>query len=261
MSSLNCKCDFHHLLQKLHMLILRRCRIKEFPASPSFGKGLSPLRAHILLAARPSKTILDFMDTDKAPRPWELLSETPVADCKVFKIVKRTLRHPDGRTGDFYVNRSADWVQVAALSDSGDPSDPFVLLVNQYRFGSARTSWEFPGGIVEAGEPPEAAAARELLEETGYAGGRPRLLASYSPNPALHENLAHFVVIENCRRVADPRWDSNEEIQSKLVRASGLWPMVKSGEIYHSIAINCAFFLEKFLAGGFGGNAGGGACR
>ena len=231
------------------------------PRPLCFLRNLPHLRGHILLAARPAKTILDFMDTDKAPRPWELLSETPVADCKVFKIVKRTLRHPDGRTGDFYVNRSADWVQVAALSDSGDPSDPFVLLVNQYRFGSARTSWEFPGGIVEAGEPPEAAAARELLEETGYAGGRPRLLASYSPNPALHENLAHFVVIENCRRVANPRWDSNEEIQSKLVRASGLWPMVKSGEIYHSIAINCAFFLEKFLAGGFGGNAGGGACR
>lgn len=213
------------------------------------------------LPRAPPKTILGFMDTDKAPRAWELLSEAPVADCKVFKIVKRTLRHPDGRTGDFYVNRSADWVQAAALSDSGDPSDPFVLLVNQYRFGSARTSWEFPGGIVEAGEPPESAAARELLEETGYAGGSLRLLASYSPNPALHENLAHFVVIENCRRVAHPRWDSNEEIQSRLVRASGLWPMVKSGEIYHSIAINCAFFLEKFLAGAFGGNAGGGACR
>lgn len=201
------------------------------------------------------------MDTDKAPRAWAQISEAPVADCKVFKIVRKTLRHPDGRTGDFYVNRSADWVQAAALADSGDPSDPFVLLVNQYRFASARTSWEFPGGIVESGESPEAAAVRELLEETGYAGSNPRVLASYSPNPALHENLAHFVAVENCRKVSEPRWDSNEEIQARFVRVSGLWPMVESGEIYHSIAINCAFFLEKFLAGKFGGASGGRACR
>lgn len=201
------------------------------------------------------------MDTDKAPRAWELLSEAPVADCKVFKIVKRTLRHPDG--GRRLLRQSFRGLGAGC----GPPRIPETRAAS---LRSARQPVQVceradflgvPGGIVEEGEPPRPPPRASLLEETGYAGGSPRLLASYSPNPALHENLAHFVVIENCCRVADPRWDSNEEIQSRLVRASGLWPMVKSGEIYHSIAINCAFFLEKFLAGAFGGNAGGGACR
>lgn len=40
--------------------------------------------------------------------------------------------------------------------------------------------WQFPGGGVEPGETPEGAAAREALEETGYAAhGRPTLLGFY----------------------------------------------------------------------------------
>ena len=51
-----------------------------------------------------------------------------------------------------------------------------VLLVRQ----TYAPGWQFPGGGVEPNETAEMAAARETLEETGYAtDGRPTLLGFY----------------------------------------------------------------------------------
>ncbi len=51
-----------------------------------------------------------------------------------------------------------------------------VLLVRQ----TYAPGWQFPGGGVEPNETAETAAARETLEETGYAtDGRPTLLGFY----------------------------------------------------------------------------------
>ena len=52
--------------------------------------------------------------------------------------------------------------QLAAIAWVLDAGDRHVLLVEHQWYG-----WSCPGGHVDEGEPPAAAAARELAEETG----------------------------------------------------------------------------------------------
>jgi 8-oxo-dGTP pyrophosphatase MutT (NUDIX family) len=55
--------------------------------------------------------------------------------------------------------------------------DGRVLLVRRAGWDSYPSAWELPGGKVDAGEPVEAALARELFEETG-------LVAAGAPEPS-----------------------------------------------------------------------------
>jgi 8-oxo-dGTP diphosphatase len=66
---------------------------------------------------------------------------------------------------------------VACINQAGQ-----VLMVRRQDNGQ----WDFPGGRAEVGESTEAAAARELLEETGVAAHDLELLGVFSGPETLH---------------------------------------------------------------------------
>ena len=91
-----------------------------------------------------------------------------------FEILSKTMRHGEE---PYYSLKLPDYAAVVAITE-----EQRVLIVRQYRPAVERDTLELPSGIVDPGETPEAAARRELLEETGYQGGDWQVLGAMEPD-------------------------------------------------------------------------------
>jgi 8-oxo-dGTP pyrophosphatase MutT (NUDIX family) len=164
----------------------------------------------------------------------------------LFELRRERFRsRASGRSHDYFVLHLADVVNVVAVT-----ADDELLLVRQFRAGSRRDSLETPGGLVERGEDPAEAAARELLEETGYAGDPPRLLGTMWTNSSLLTSRASVVLITGLRRVASPRLDASEELVIERVPVSSAGGLIRSGAVDHSLSVAA---LLWWLSAGDGG--------
>ena len=151
----------------------------------------------------------------------------------LFRLRKERFesRHT-GQVHDYYVLDLADAVHVVALTPDGE-----VLLVRQFRAGSGRDSLEIPGGLVDPGEDPCTAGARELLEETGYAGDPPVLLGTLWSNPSLLTSRISTIVVQNARLVAEPDPDQEEELTIERVPAEEIPRLIREGQIDHALVV------------------------
>ena len=175
-----------------------------------------------------------------APARWSVQHEALHADCKVFRVHKEHFHHPlDKREGDFFVLRANDWVIALPLTDDGR-----LVMVRQFRFGLRDLTTEPPGGIVETGEDPVLAAVRETEEETGFAGGRARVLGTCAPNPAIQSNRCHFVLLEGVRPTGRREPDEHEEIQVLAVAPKAALAAALAQPAQHSLALLALYRLR-----------------
>ena len=175
-------------------------------------------------------------------RPWPIQSSESVLDCRIFKIRKDTVVNPrNGSAHGMYVIENSNWVNVIPLTADGQ-----VILVRQWRHGSQSIHLETPGGLMDAGETPEAAGRRELLEETGYEAGELIHLGTVHPNPALQNNLQHFILAKECRQVAALDLDHAEDIVVELAPLAEIPDMIRAGKITHGIVIGGFYMLDLY---------------
>ncbi len=119
-----------------------------------------------------------------------------------------------------------------------------IVLIKQYRFGTGRSEIEIPGGAVDEGESILVAGQRELLEETGFAGEKARIIGKVCPNPALQDNFCYTVLVENVKKIADPHQDDMEDIRTLILPEKEVFTLVKQGEISHGLVLNGLMFYQ-----------------
>ena len=164
---------------------------------------------------------------------WRLGARSPGNDYRIFKTAFVEAAHPrTGAVKKFSLIECVDWVNVIALT----PDDE-VVLIRQYRAGSASICLEIPGGMVDDGEDPLTAAKRELEEETGYTAVTWRSLGSALPNPAIQNNRLHSYLALDARCTAETRFDSSEVIELQTAPLSEVRTMLRDGRIDHALVM------------------------
>jgi ADP-ribose pyrophosphatase len=94
--------------------------------------------------------------------------------------------------------------------------DGHVLLVEQYRVPAGARCVELPAGLVgdeQAGEAVEAAAIRELEEETGYRAGRMTALGRFFASPGMSSEAFTLLRAEELTKVGDGGGVAGENIE------------------------------------------------
>ena len=131
---------------------------------------------------------------------------------------------------------------VMAITEDKD-----VVMVKQYRHPVGESMLELPGGFIEAGEDPELAIRRELLEETGYSCKNIHLLGKTALNPGVLNNYTFMFLALGAVKTAPQQLDANEEIEIILKPIDELRQMLMNNEIKQSLHALCMFYGFEYL--------------
>ena len=133
---------------------------------------------------------------------------------------------------DFYVLEYPTWVNIVAITNEGK-----YIIERQYRHGIGQEVYEICAGTCEEGEEPLDAAKRELLEETGFCGGKWSLIGKFAPNPNSMNNWCYSFLAEGVTKQQEPQQEQTENIEVFQIDEQRLKRMMINGEIVEGIML------------------------
>ena len=124
--------------------------------------------------------------------------------------------------------------------------DKRIVLIRQYRHATRQYLWELVAGRMDAGESVKEAAARELLEETGYRAKRFNVFLDVFPSPGFLEERMYILLAEGLTEgEAEPEED--EKIDVRAYKLKELKQMIQNGKLRDAKSIAAILYYLTFI--------------
>lgn len=157
---------------------------------------------------------------------WKILNTEIIAKTPRFDLIKEQVRLPNGKTNDFYLTKHADAAVIMPITADGK-----IVMLNEYRHPCREKLLSLCGGHLEEGDKPEEAAARELMEETGYAADRFEFIQAVYADPPRTGRKWHFFIAHNARPVAQQELTEFEDLEVTLLSPQEPVLALKDGKV------------------------------
>jgi ADP-ribose pyrophosphatase len=154
----------------------------------------------------------------------ETLETKPIFNGRMISLQVDTVRLPNGETATREIVRHPGAVAVVAILDDK------MLVVEQFRKPLEKVQVEIPAGKLDEGEEPEAAALRELEEETGYRARSIVHLHSFSTSPGFAEEIVHLYFTDDLEK-GEVHLDEDEFLTCEAITLEQAQQYIREGRI------------------------------
>ncbi|MEH0420052.1 MULTISPECIES: NUDIX hydrolase [Streptomyces] len=159
---------------------------------------------------------------------WKTHGERQIYTNKWVNLCLVDVQQPDGRRWEYHVVRLRHLAVAAVVNDRQE-----VLMMWRHRFITDSWAWELPMGLVEEGESPEEAAAREVLEETGWRPGPIKPLIYAEPANGITDSQHHVFRADGATYDGPPT-EKNESDRIEWIPLSEVRGMIDRREVVSS---------------------------
>ncbi|HEX5588224.1 MAG TPA: NUDIX hydrolase [Acidimicrobiia bacterium] len=173
---------------------------------------------------------------------WIVHGERELYDSEWVRLTLVDVEVPHGERFEHHVVRMPNFAAGTVVHDP----DRGLLLIYRHRFITDTWGWEIPAGRIDPGETPEAAAAREALEETGWRPGPLTPLVTFQPTNGLSDQRFHIFVAEGATLVGDPS-DPGEAERVEWVSVDEVRALVRRGEMLDGLSLTAVLYALQFL--------------
>lgn len=145
---------------------------------------------------------------DSKPQKWQRLNRETLLDTKFLKVFEDTVKLPSGDVFDDYSVVSLPDGVIIVATDINEK----LITQFEYKYAIDKVILNLPSGGVENGDSPLEAAAKELLEETGYGSDDFELIETVYEYPSKLDHILYIVRVKNARKIQDVQHEVTESI-------------------------------------------------